>query len=134
MAHMFEASQVERPRESFDGGRTWEDAPPIVTDDYASGPVGVGEGAILFDKGDSQGLRLSTDGGQTDQIVFASNAGARPGFHRTVHRRGPDHLSLVTVALEPPRTDVHGGPAVWAPYSLLRSDDGGLSWQILHVP
>ena len=120
--------------ESLDGGRTWAPAPPITAAPYASGPVAISDGSILYEKGDGGGLRRSTDHGMTDEIVFPTraSAGGRAFIHDFV-RADRDHLWMITVDLEGTRSGKGGGPVLWAAYSLLRSDDGGRSWRIAHV-
>ncbi len=99
--------------QSFDGGRTWAPAPSIATRRYATGPVAAGDGSILYEKGDGEGLRRSADGGATDGIVFESRASAGGrGFIKDIVRADRDHLWMVTVALEGPRpTRTPGSPS-----------------------
>lgn len=120
--------------QSIDDGRSWEPAPFPKTGDDATGPFALDAGRILYDKGDSKGLRLSTDWGVTDQVVLPTPESAR-GMPTMVelHRPDADHLWLLTRPIWP--SDPEADPRfIFRPgRSLLRSGDGGRTWSVTQV-
>ncbi len=120
--------------QSLDDGRQWEPAPFPETGDDFSGPFPLDETRILYDKGDSKGIRVSASWGRTDQVVLPTPRGAvGRGLVREFHQADADHLWLLTIPVWPP--DPEADPSfIFRPgRSLLRSDDGGVSWIVTQV-